>query len=57
MLFILLFFLKFKFKLFFLLFVKIIINLKIIFNFNCKNKKNIKVFLKKKNVKIKFIFL
>ena len=47
----LLFFLKFKFNLIFLLFIKII------FNFNCENKKNIKVFLKKKNIKIKFMFL
>jgi len=57
MLFILLFSLKFKFSLFFLLFVKIIISLKAIFGFNCEDKKNIKVFLKGENIKIKFIFL
>ena len=56
MLFILLFFLKFKFSLFFLLFVKIIINLKIIFSFDCENKKSIRVFLKGRNIEIKFIF-
>jgi len=45
MLFILLFFSKSKFSLFFLLFIKIIINLGVIFGFNRKNKENIKVFL------------
>jgi len=53
----LLFFLKFKFNLFFLLFVKIIINLGVIFNFNCKGKGNIKVFLGGENIEVKFIFL
>jgi len=57
MLFILLFFLKFKFSLFFLLFMKIIVNLRIIFGLNCEDKKNIKNFLKRKNIKIKLIFL
>jgi len=57
MLFILLFLSKSKFSLSFSLFVKIIINLKVIFNLNRENKKNKKVFLKKENIKIKLIFL
>jgi len=57
MLFILLFFLEFKFNLFLLLFIKIIISLKVIFDFNYKGKRSIKVFLRGGNIKMKFIFL